>query len=381
VTNGTALRLHSLHNGAAQRGATTIQRSRDRRVTAAPVEEILESITDAFLALDAEGHLLYVNRQAERLMGSPRDDVIGLSLWELYPHLLSSRGYAEYQRVIRDKVEVEFEEYFPEWNAWLEVRGHPAPYGLTVYYRDVTRRKRSEEIHQALTTLASHDLRNALMLIRGSAQLLIEQLHRGPVDPQRIERQLQRVDRAALRMSAVIDDQIDLMHLERGVDLVPQRSRFDLVALLYRTVDAYQHSTDSHELVVETEADSLEGNWDLGRIERLVGNLLSNAIKYSPEGTKIRVSACRDHTAEGDFAAFSVEDHGMGIPASDLPHIFQRFYRASNVGPIHGSGIGLAGAHHIIELHGGRIDVVSHEGKGTVVTVALPFDPGDSAVG
>ena len=117
------------------------------------------------------------------------------------------------------------------------------------------------------------------------------------------------------------------------------------------------------------------GWWDTVRLERVLGNLLSNAVKYSPEGGIITVKV----TKEGDqWAVLSVEDQGVGIPADDLPHIFDRFHRAANIaGQIKGSGLGLASAHQIIKQHGGTITATSQQGKGATFTVRLPLNPPD----
>jgi signal transduction histidine kinase len=105
-------------------------------------------------------------------------------------------------------------------------------------------------------------------------------------------------------------------------------------------------------------------------------NLLSNAIKYSPAGGPVLVTVAREQIDGGAYAVLAVQDHGVGIPAADLSHIFERFHRASNVqGRISGTGIGLASARQIVEQHGGDLTVRSTEGQGSVFTVLLPLAP------
>jgi signal transduction histidine kinase len=117
----------------------------------------------------------------------------------------------------------------------------------------------------------------------------------------------------------------------------------------------------------------LAGDWDSARLERVLDNLLANAIKYTPEGGVITVIIVRDDDETGSWAVLSVRDSGVGIPAADLSHIFERFQRAGNVGRIGGSGIGLSVARHIVELHGGSISVDSMEGEGSIFTIRLPL--------
>jgi signal transduction histidine kinase len=129
-------------------------------------------------------------------------------------------------------------------------------------------------------------------------------------------------------------------------------------------------------------------------LERVLGNLLSNAIKYSPDGGEIAVTVEVEGRkgggtegggdGEGEWAVLTVRDEGVGIPAGEVPKLFERFFRASNVaGRIAGTGVGLAGARQIVAQHGGTIAVASEEGRGSAFTVRLPLtagDPGSAAL-
>jgi signal transduction histidine kinase len=120
---------------------------------------------------------------------------------------------------------------------------------------------------------------------------------------------------------------------------------------------------------------SLTGCCDRSRIERVLTNLLGNAIKFSPDGGEIVVRVEQDIDDERAWAVLTVVDRGIGIPAADLPHVFERYRRGGNVtGQIAGSGIGLSAAQQIVAQHGGTITVESVEGEGTTVTVKLPLD-------
>jgi signal transduction histidine kinase len=113
------------------------------------------------------------------------------------------------------------------------------------------------------------------------------------------------------------------------------------------------------------------------RLARVLSNLLTNAVRYSPDGGDVTVFVSRhgDAGEPGSYAALRVQDNGLGIPSADLPHIFERYYRARNVvGRMPGSGIGLAGARQIVEAHGGTLTVKSEEGAGTQVTLRLPLE-------
>jgi signal transduction histidine kinase len=107
----------------------------------------------------------------------------------------------------------------------------------------------------------------------------------------------------------------------------------------------------------------------------MFGNLLSNAVKYSPQGGTITVELAREEREDGPWAIVRVIDQGMGIPPTDLPHIFDKFRRARNVqGQIKGTGLGLASVRQIVEEHGGTVSVKSKEGEGSTFTVCLPVN-------
>jgi signal transduction histidine kinase len=135
----------------------------------------------------------------------------------------------------------------------------------------------------------------------------------------------------------------------------------------------HQQTTDRHLLRMETNVPDLIGVWDRVRLGRVLDNLVGNAVKYSPRGGAIEVRVDLEEHAER-WAVLRVSDKGEGIPAGDLPHIFERFRRGRNVeGRIPGTGIGLSGVRTILEQHGGSIGVESAVGHGTTVTVRLPL--------
>ncbi|MBV8086686.1 MAG: PAS domain-containing protein [Chloroflexi bacterium] len=331
-------------------------------------------MTDAFLALDRDSRLTYVNRHAEKLIGRHRDELLGRNLFEAFPELVGTPFERGYQRVVRTQAPVEFEEYYADRKAWLEVRAYPAEDGVTVYYRDITRRKRSELAQQSLVAMVSHDLRNPLFLMKASSELLGERLAAGAADQELIAETLGRIQRASRQMSGVIDELVDLVQLQSGRDLPLDRQPVDLVALARRAAEQHQFSTAEHRIVVTAEVEALVGAWDGRRLDRVLANLLTNAIKYSPPDGEITIGISRQTSKRGEAQALlSVQDRGRGIPSEDLPHIFERFYRGCNVDGVPGSGIGLAGVRHIVERHGGLISVSSQPGAGTTFTVRLPL--------
>jgi signal transduction histidine kinase len=224
---------------------------------------------------------------------------------------------------------------------------------------------------------ASHDLKSPLTAISGLAQVLERRAARlDSSEGERLRVGLGKINVVTLRMTALINELMDVARLRMGRRLLLERHPTDLVAVALQMASEAALTTSRHRIEVESDVESLVGQWDAFRLERVVGNLLTNAIKYSPEGGDVLVEVRAEERDGVPWAVLSVHDHGIGIPAADLPRIFERFHRARNVlGRIRGAGIGLAGARQIVGQHGGRIEAESQEGVGSTFTVALPLEP------
>jgi len=244
--------------------------------------------------------------------------------------------------------------------------------GGVVIFQDITSIRDLEHARDEFLSSASHDLKGPLTSIRGYTQLAQRRLAklpeaaRGPVADA-----LTGVDDAANRMLALINELADITRSRMGVSLDLQRAPTDLVALA-RHVAEQLGVNAPQQIIVEASTPALIADVDPARIERVLTNLVLNAVKYSPDAPTITVRVRED----AGRAVIAVQDSGIGIPAADLPTIWERFTRAGNVtGRISGSGIGLASARDIITQHGGSVAVESTLGVGSTFTVALPLTP------
>lgn len=219
----------------------------------------------------------------------------------------------------------------------------------------------------------SHDLKSPLTFIKGMASLRRRRAVETP-ETQGLLDALDQIEACAGRMARQLDELADASRLEAGQTLQLRRERTDLIELARGAVAQHQQTTNRHVLYVSATLPELVGMWDTGRLARVLDNLLDNAVKYSPRGGTIEVAVA----LEAELAVLGVSDRGEGIPAGDLPHIFERFRRGRNVeGRIPGTGIGLAGVKRIVELHAGTISVKSEVGVGTTFTIRLPFNSSD----
>lgn len=217
----------------------------------------------------------------------------------------------------------------------------------------------------------AHDLQNPLTSIKGFAQLLLRVSKRGTLDQERVVKSATQIESTALRMEELIQELLDVAAIERGNPVVLRLATVDLVAIAERVANLQAGRGKSHIVRVHAGQPEVMGYWDERRVERVIVNLVSNAMKYSSGASVVdlRVGLQPD----GEFALLEVRDTGIGIPSNDLPHVFDRFHRGSNVeSTTSGTGLGLAGVKQLVEQHGGTISIHSMEDEGTTVTVLLP---------
>jgi PAS domain S-box-containing protein len=221
----------------------------------------------------------------------------------------------------------------------------------------------------------THDLKNPLGAAKGYAQLLARRLGRvTPPPPDWLVEGLDQIDRNVNRTTSLIEDVLDLVRHEEMGGLELQLEPFDLVEVCRGLVIERRRAGDRHDFELRASTPELKGQWDRPRLERVINNLIDNAVKYSPEGGQILIQIDSRAGPTGTEAVLSIGDQGLGIPAADLPLIFERFHRASNVSRrIAGTGIGLTSLRQIVEAHGGTVRVDSQEGVGSTFTVRLPL--------
>lgn len=229
-----------------------------------------------------------------------------------------------------------------------------------------------------LLASVSHDLKNPLGAIKGYTQLLQRFVRRSSFPEQeQLSNSLTRIDATTARMTALLNELMDLAraHLAQSVELI--YGSLDYVALLRQEITEQQQMT-AQVIKLETTLTSLVGRGDVARLDRVFSNLLSNAIKYDPNKNPVLITLDREEQDGCALAVIKIRDQGMGIPTTDLSHIFEQFHRAGNVGTVKGTGVGLSSAKQIVELHGGTIEVQSAEEQGSTFIVRLPLYPEES---
>jgi two-component system, OmpR family, phosphate regulon sensor histidine kinase PhoR len=212
---------------------------------------------------------------------------------------------------------------------------------------------------------ASHELKTPVAAVRALAETLQAAL---PDDPEAGLRFAERIGREAERLDALTRDLLDLSRVERGtLDVEP----VDLVGLVKDVAGAHADLAEERHITLDTElGPDVAMRGDRAQLGLLLSNLIDNALRHTPARGAVCV---RLHAAEGR-AVLQVADTGEGIPAAELPRVFERFYRVDKARARRtgGTGLGLAIVRHVAEAHGGSVRVDSELGRGTTFTVTLP---------
>jgi PAS domain S-box-containing protein len=377
---------------ADQERALLLGREREARSRAEAAERTLQAIIErvpaGIIVVDAEGRVVIINETGRVISGvAPSDEEPVAEQADAYRirDVVTRQDIPPEEtpiaRAVAGETVTDFEYSFirPNDGAESVVRVDAVPLrdedgavvGAVATFVDVTRQRLAQSQQQDFAFAAAHDLKNPLTSIKGFTQLLQRRLARnGVLTAEDSLRDLERIDATVAKMTALIGELLDTARLELGESLELHRERADLVELVRRAAAHVEETATPGQIGLRVGCDRIEGLWDPSRVERAVTNLLTNAVKYSPDDRPITVTVAR----ENETAVIVVADGGIGIPANDLPFIFERFYRGSNVPrDSSGTGIGLAGVRQIVEQHGGTIQAQSEEGQGSTFTIYLPI--------
>ena len=326
-------------------------------------DTILEHIEDGVIILDDQLKILLINAAARRTFGLWQDDnVNGKTVTDILPHpdlkSLLSKGVdnrVPHQEIAFDDGRVLSAQY-------TTISG----IGRAVTMQDITYLKQVDRLKNEFVNTVSHDLRSPLTAILGYVDLLDRV---GQVNDQQREF-IHRVQVSVESITALVNDLLELGRIEAGFD--SQNEVVPLEGILRYSLETVGGQISEKHLNMHLDLPMnippIRGNPI--RLRQVLDNLVGNAIKYTPEGGEITIQM----EVQDEQVIFRISDNGPGIPPADQPHIFEKFYRASNVPKgVGGSGLGLAIVKSIVDSHQGRIWVESLLGKGSTFTVVLPL--------
>lgn len=335
------------------------------------LDATINNIQDGVILLDKENRIILLNPAARRIFGLGLGDFTGKPVLEV----ITNNDFTVLLNSIQQQNPLKTNEVTFEDGRVFNYQYTPIPeIGSVITLEDISHLKMLDRLKSDFIHTISHDLRSPLTAIMGYIELLDRV---GSLNDQQ-KQFVRHVQASAQNITALVNDLLDLGRIEAGFD-----TRKDDVALeqiLQFTVDNLGRQIADKKLDftihVEPNLPIIRGNPI--RIRQMVDNLLVNAVKYTPDGGKVSVTLRR----EDSQVIFEVADTGVGIPPADQPHIFEKFYRASNAPKgTPGTGLGLAIVRSIVENHQGRIWVESKVGQGTKFVVVLPAAVEPAATG
>jgi len=324
---------------------------------------VLDQMTDGVIIANPTGFVQFANPAAEKLFG---DNLIGRSISETLRHHQLIRAWQVSQD--NDEMQVETVE-LPTRQQFLQLIVIPdrySPGGSLLLVQDLTRVRKLETVRRDFISNISHELRTPL----ASLKALTETLQDGALsDPEAAPRFIGRISIEVDALTQMAQELLDLSKIESGqvdLSLKPVAPKKLLASAAERMrMQSERAGLSPH---VDCPPNLPKVNADEPRIEQVLVNLIHNAVKFSRPGGEVVLLA---GAGEG-VVRFAVKDSGAGIPADDIPRIFERFYRVDKSRAGGGTGLGLSISKHLIESHGGEIWVESIEGEGSTFYFTLP---------
>jgi two-component system phosphate regulon sensor histidine kinase PhoR len=332
------------------------------------MEAILAGMIEGVIVVDPHGRLQLVNAAARRMLRL-EEPGIGRPYIETIRHpAIAELVAATFLGRAREALQLSPPR---DPSRTLMARAAPAAgdaaQGVILVLHDITDLRRTDQIRRDFVANVSHELRTPLTAIRG----YVEALSEGDASREESRRFLEIIARQAERMERLVKDLLHLARLDAGQetpDIVSCDTRNLVHGVIADLTVSLEQRRQAVEVTIAPDAESVRA--DPPKLHDALRNLVANAITYSPEQTTIRIEVSR----VGQRVAVSVSDEGPGIPAADLPRVFERFYRVdkSRARDPGGTGLGLAIVKHLVELHGGEIRAENRAGGGARFTLMLP---------
>ncbi len=325
------------------------------------LETILKQVDDGVLVLDRSGRLMMANRAVREAFGLAGREIVGLKPEELFDNGELVSALSNDDSASSTHVEIET----PDGRCYNLRQTQIPEIGTIASLHDISYLKELDRLKGDFVNTVSHDLRSPLTAILGYVEL-IERA--GDVNKQQAEF-IRRVKTSVHATTDLINDLLNLGRLEVG--MVKDMQPLQLQVIVGEAVEAVMARVEQKEqtlrMAVDGKVSKVTGS--PVQLRQVVDNLIGNAVKYTPRGGEIRVML----REEDGQVILHVADNGPGIPAEDQGQIFDKFYRASNVGKdVQGTGLGLAIVKTVVDHHHGRIWVDSRPGQASIFTVVLP---------
>jgi two-component system phosphate regulon sensor histidine kinase PhoR len=333
------------------------------------LDTVLSNMTDGVIVTDTEGSISLANRAAEKLFGFQAETVIGKSVIEAtYDHEIANLV----QRCLATGEQLNNQIELIPSGKYLRVIAIPISgkilNGCLLLFQDLTEVRNLQTMRQELVGNISHDLRTPLAGIK----IMVETLHDGAINDKNTAMDfLTRIENEVDRLTQMVSELTELSRIEGGSAEL-KKEPVNLNNLVNEAIMQLNPLADKQKVTLNTMlSNSLPPvSIDKERLSQTITNLIHNAIKFNRTGGSVTITTASDDKK----VTFHVIDTGIGIPKTDLPHVFERFYKAEKSRTNRGSGLGLAIAKHTIEAHSGTIWAQSEEGKGSTFSFTIPLN-------
>ncbi len=371
------------------------QRTREVQEANKRADTIIAASPDALIALDENGYITFASRhyhliypQCAQIMSE------GCHIMDAFKVVTEEAGISkedpryEDMRAWWEKPKGSKEFKMPN-GTWvrLQSRRIQETNGIVISTTNITDYKRQQallaaqsaelavalakeksvvEQQKTFVSMVSHEFRTPLTVIDGNAQIIFS---RGDtIGREMLQKRAMNIRSSVDRLVHLIDTILSSHALDSG-KLVVSPAPCNLAKLIRDVCADQQDISPNHRIRVDVREIPKAMKLDEKIVRQMLTNLVSNAVKYSPRATSVELMAFK----EGDSVIIEVQDHGVGIPESEIPHVFSRYFRASTSTGIPGSGLGLTLVKQFVDLHAGTVNLRSKVGIGTVVTVSLPI--------
>jgi PAS domain S-box-containing protein len=349
---------------------------------------LLNATSDTAMLIEPSGNILSVNEIGAQRLGTSIVGAVGRCFYDFLPLEVGQVRKARIDEVIGSGQPLRFEDehegmYFQN-SVCPVLNGHGKATSLAVFARDITEQKRAEaeirsslekerelsEFKSRIVSVVSHEYRTPLTAILSSVELLERYSHKWSEEKKL--HHLHRIKISVQHLTNLVGDVLIVSQAEaEKLSFIP--THLDLVSFCQELLTEFQLIAKEGQTISFVSRGNCSGAYlDEKLVRQILTNLISNALKYSPQGGTVHFELICDQ----NHVRFRIQDEGSGIPLADQQRLFESFYRASNVGTIPGTGLGLVIVKKCVDLQGGEIAVESEVGVGSTFTVTLPLNQG-----
>ena len=333
------------------------------------IQGIFGNMVEGVIAVDKDTRIISINRSFEKIFGVSKEGAEG----RFFLEVIRNNDIAEVINSVLQSGKFISRQLNLIWPIQKVFQANGSPFfeksqisGCLLVIHDITELRRLETMRKDFIANVSHELKTPLTSIKGFVETLLE----GALEDKENSRHfLKIIQEHAERLDNLLNDLLDLSHLE-SKEITLEKKEVNLKDLVDDVLASFKVQLKKKAIAARNELAQLLVKVDKDKIGQVLTNLIDNAIKFNSEKGSIKIY----NQDSDDKVKIVVEDSGIGIPAKDIPRIFERFYRVDKARSreLGGTGLGLSIVKHIVELHGGSVGVESTEGLGSKLWFSLP---------